>query len=192
MQKKKLIIIGSGGHGRSLAESVLLGDQFELSGFVDDSWPQNKAVWSYPVLGDTSELSQYRAIAEWAIVAIGNNKLRSKMLNQLSGAGFQLATVIHPAAIVSPSAMVGIGTAIMAGAIIGTEAELGVGVIVNSGANVDHHCKVGDFGHLGVNACMAGGSILEEGAWIQAGAALGYGVKVPMHQIIEPGVGLKA
>lgn len=56
----------------------------------------------------------------------------------------------------------------MAGAIVGTEARLGDGVIVNCAAVVDHHCRVGDFGHLGVNAAMAGGW----GAW-----ALGPGCK---------------
>ena len=66
----------------------------------------------------------------------------------------------------------------MAGAIVGTEAHLGAGVIVNWRAVVDHHCRTEDFGHLGINAGMAGGSVLGRGAWMQAGAVLGYGVKV--------------
>ena len=77
--------------------------------------------------------------------------------------------------------------AVMAGAIVGTEALLGEGVIVNCGATVDHHCTVEDFGHLGVNACMAGGSTLGRGEWLQAGSALGYGVKVPPAAVLKPG-----
>jgi hypothetical protein len=38
---------------------------------------------------------------------------------------------------------------------------------------------VEDFGHLGVNVNMDGGTLLGRGAWMQAGAALGCGVKVP-------------
>ena len=75
----------------------------------------------------------------------------------------------------------------MAGATVGTEAQLGKGVIVNSGAVVDHHCRVDDFGHLGVHAAMAGGSVLGRGAWMQAGSALGYGVNIGAGVVLAPG-----
>jgi UDP-3-O-[3-hydroxymyristoyl] glucosamine N-acyltransferase len=74
----------------------------------------------------------------------------------------------------------------MAGALVGTEAKLGVGVVVNCGAVVDHHGVVEDFGHLGVNACMAGGSFLGRGAWMQAGSALGYGVRIAPGETVRP------
>ena len=78
----------------------------------------------------------------------------------------------------------------MAGAIVGTEARLGSGVIVNCGAVVDHHAQVHDYGHLGVNACMAGGAVLGRSAWMQAGSALGYGVKVADGDVLQPGVAM--
>lgn len=174
---EKLIIIGAGGHGRSVAEAILLNasTRFEIVGFVDDSWPTTSHVWEFPILGNTTNLDQYLIKANNAIVAIGNNKLRASLQSRLVNAGFNIGTIIHPQAIVSPSVKIGIGSTIMAGAIIGTESQLGEGVIVNSGAVVDHHCKVGDFGHLGVGTAMAGGSRLGKGAWLHAGNALGYG-----------------
>lgn len=75
----------------------------------------------------------------------------------------------------------------MAGAIIGTEVRLGDGVIVNCGAVVDHHCKIGDFCHLGVRVAMAGGSVLGRRAWMQAGATLGYGAVVGASTIVASG-----
>jgi len=75
----------------------------------------------------------------------------------------------------------------MAGAIVGTEARLGCGVIVNCGAVVDHHAQVHDYGHLGVNACMAGVTVLGRGAWMQAGSALGHAVKVADGTVVPPG-----
>lgn len=94
------------------------------------------------------------------MVAIGNKTVREKLLQQLTAAGFEWATVVHPRAIVSPSAVLGAGAAVMAGAIVGTDARLGVGSILNCGAVVDHRATVEDFGHLGVNTCMAGGTVL--------------------------------
>lgn len=187
---KKLLIIGAGGHGRSVAEAVLATGSHEIVGFVDDGAAKLARVWQFPVLGTTADLSTWRAQADSAIVAIGNNAAREALCNRLLQAGFELATIIHPRAIVSPRASIGAGSAIMAGAIVGTEATLGCGVIVNSGAVVDHHAQVHDYGHLGVNACMAGGSVLGRSAWLQAGAALGYGVKIEDGTVIGPGVGV--
>jgi UDP-3-O-[3-hydroxymyristoyl] glucosamine N-acyltransferase len=78
----------------------------------------------------------------------------------------------------------------MAGAIVGTQARLGEGVIVNAAAVVDHDCTVEPFGHLGVNACMAGGTTLGTGAWMQAGSSLGYSVAVPAWEVLRPGESL--
>lgn len=169
---------GAGCHGRSVAEAVLAAGRYNLVGFVDDEAPSLQCVWDLPVFGATADLTRYGQYADAAIVAIGNNRLREELHQKLYAAGFELTTVIHPKAVVSPRAVIGAGSAIMAGAIVGTEAHLGAGVIVNCGAVVDHHCWTEDFGHLGINAGMAGGSVLGRGAWMQAGAVLGYGVKV--------------
>lgn len=185
---RRLVVVGAGGHGRSVAEAVLASGEFELVGFLDDAYPELSQVWGFPVLGSVADLSNLPVNAKYVIVAIGANQLRKTLCAGLRLAGFELASVIHPRAIVSPSAIVGLGAAIMAGAVVGTEAQLGEGVIVNCGAVVDHHCVVGDFAHLGVSAAMAGGSVLGAGAWMQAGSALGYGVTIDVGEVLAPGV----
>ena len=186
----RLLIVGAGGHGRSVAEAVLAAGIYEVAGFADDASPALAQVGGHPMLGTSGDVTAYRTHADAAIVAIGNNALREALSSKLLAAGFELATVVHPRAIVSPSAVIGPGSAIMAGAIVGTEARLGGGVIVNCGAVVDHDAQVHDYGHLGVNACMSGGSVLGLSAWMQAGSALGYGVKVADGAVLPPGAGV--
>lgn len=190
MPASRLLIVGAGGHGRSVAEAAMLSGQYVLAGFVDDGMAVGSPMWQTSVLGGTADLKAYAALCDKVVVAIGNNALRESLVTQLMGLGFELTTVIHPKAIVSPSAVIGQGCAIMAGAIVGTEAQLGLGVIVNCGSVVDHHAQVHDFGHLGVNACMAGGAVLGRGAWIQAGCALGYGAQVPAGAVLPPGTAM--
>ena len=187
MAKTRLLVVGAGGHGRSLAEAAALSGQLEVVGFLDDSLPVGETVLGVPVLGPVASMVDHRAAADQAIVAIGNNAVREKLMQQLTAAGFAWSTVVHPRAIVSPSSVMGAGSAVMAGAIVGTEARLGVGAIVNCGAVVDHHATVEDYGHLGVNASMAGGTFLGHGSWMQAGAALGYGVAIPSGVTLAPG-----
>jgi sugar O-acyltransferase (sialic acid O-acetyltransferase NeuD family) len=187
MVKTRLLVVGAGGHGRSVLEAAELSGQFEVVGLLDDSLPAGDRVMGVTVLGPVVSIAHHRASADQAFVAIGNNAVREKLLQKLAAAGFKWATVVHPRAIVSPSAVLGAGSAVMAGAIVGTDARLGVSSIVNCGAVVDHHATVEDFGHLGVNACMAGGSVLGRGAWMQAGAALGYGVREAAGEVSLPG-----
>lgn len=187
---RRLLIVGAGGHGCSVAECVLASGGYELVGFLDDAFPAVSCAQGLPVLGATDDVAAWRHLADSAIVAIGNNVAREALCARLLTAEFELAVVVHPRAFVSPTALVGPGSAIMAGAIVGTEAQIGQGAIVNSGAVVDHHAQVGDYGHLGVNASMAGGTVLGRGAWMQAGAALGYGVKVADGTVLPPGAAL--
>jgi len=58
---------------------------------------------------------------------------------------------------------------------------------VNCGAVVDHDCTVEPFGHLGVNAGMAGGSVLGRCAWMPVGSMLAYGCKVPAGRVLRAG-----
>jgi sugar O-acyltransferase (sialic acid O-acetyltransferase NeuD family) len=187
MTKIRLLVVGAGGHGRSVAEAAELSARFEVVGFLDDSLPEGEIVLGVPMLGSVASMAEHRTAASQAIVAIGNNFVRERLIQKLIETGFELATVVHPQAIVSPSALLGAGSAVMAGAVVGTEARLGKGSIVNCGAVVDHHATVEDFGHLGVNASMAGGTFLGYGAWMQSGAALGYGVKIPSGVSLAPG-----
>lgn len=187
MNKIRLLVVGAGGHGRSVAEAAQLSERFKVTGFLDDALTAGDSVLTVPVLGPLASLANHRVNCDQAIVAVGNNAIREKVTLQLIEAGFELATVIHPRAFVAPSALVGQGSAVMAGAIVGTEACLGVGAIVNCGAVVDHHAHVEDYGHLGVNASMAGGTVLGAKAWMQAGSAIGYGVRISAETTLEPG-----
>lgn len=187
MEKKRLLIIGTGGHGRSVAEAVLLRDDYALTGFLDDAAEPGQRLWDWPVWGKTALLGMCADRVDAVFVAIGNNALRESLHQRVRVQGLALATVIHPAAIISPKAEVGLGSAVMAGAVVGTGARLGEGVIVNCGAVIDHDCTVEPFGHLGVNAGMAGGSVLGRRAWMPVGAALAYGARVAQDCVLRPG-----
>ena len=131
MAKTRLLVVGAGGHGRSVAEAAKLSSQFKVVGFLDEALPANKLLLGVPVLGPDASMVKHQAVADQAIVAVGNNVVREKLMMQLTEVGFTWTTVVHPRAIVSPRSVIGAGSAVMAGAIVGTEARLGAGAIVN-------------------------------------------------------------
>ena len=71
---KRLLIVGAGGYGRSVAEAVLAGGVFRVMGFLGDAAPDLPQVWMWPVFGNTADLANCRQHADAAIVAIGNNR----------------------------------------------------------------------------------------------------------------------
>jgi sugar O-acyltransferase (sialic acid O-acetyltransferase NeuD family) len=173
-----------------VAEAALLNGTFNFLGFVDDSAPEESTVLGYPILSSTRELSRCRELSGYAFVAIGSNQIRERLQNSVLACGFNLATIIHPKACVSPSAAIGVGSVVLAGAIVGTEVTLGDGVIVNCGAIVDHDCVIGNFAHLGVGVHMSGGVKVGPRALVGAGCSLGYGVIIGAAAKIEVGSSL--
>ncbi len=190
MFKNRLLVICAGGHGKSVVEAAQMSGRFSVIGFLDDALQVGDNHLGVLVLGKVASVLNFKIYCDQVIVANGNNSYREIIMKKLDESGFDFATVIHPRSYVSPSAVIGKGVAVMAGAVVGTEAKLGIGSIVNSGAVVDHHSVVEDYGHLGVNACMAAGSFLGRGAWMQAGSSIGYGVKIKDGSTLLPGESL--
>ena len=187
-----LLVVGAGGHGRAVAEAALLSGEWECVVFADDRWPALQMQDGIPVLGSLNSLESLASHVSGAIAAVGNNFLRQDWQKQIEAAGIPLVSVIHPRAWVSPSAVIGSGTAIMAMAMVGTQAQVGAGVIVNAGSVVDHDVCLEDFVHLGVGVSLAGGVHVGRGGWLQAGCCAGYGVRVSAEWVGEPGAVLMA
>jgi len=178
MKARELLVIGAGGFGRSVAEAAAASGAFAVVGFADDRWPDLEPIWGLPILGRIADLAALRVHATAAVIAIGDNARRRAVFALATAAGFELVSVIHPRAIVSPSALVGSGVTVMAGAVIGCEAQLGDGVVVSAGAVIDHHGKLGEFSQASAGACLGGGASIGTEAWIQEGCALRPGENV--------------
>src|SRR5690554_7571843 len=154
---RTLLILGAGGHGKSVAEAALLAGVWQNIVFLDDAWPQVSEAFGFAVAGKVSATAEWQGRCQGASAAVGNNVVREQWIGHIEGAGIELVSVIHPRSWVSPSAVIGAGTAVMAGAVVGTVSSLGKGVIVKSNATVDHDVVIGVYAHMGVGVLVAGG-----------------------------------
>jgi sugar O-acyltransferase (sialic acid O-acetyltransferase NeuD family) len=180
-----LLILGAGGHGRTLRETAKeLG--FADVVFLDDNESPYSDVASL-IIGKISELNVHISGVKNIIVGIGNNGIRERLYQELLHAGIHPLTLIHPSAIVSPSAKIGSGSVILPGAIVGANTILGVGTIINCHSTVDHDAVLGDFAHLGVGVHLAGSANIGKAAFLQAGTVGGYNAKVGDYTVCPPG-----
>lgn len=178
--RKKLVILGAGGHGRVCAEIASMTGYEEIL-FLDDGAPSDVSV-----SGKIEELEKYVPGFD-VFVGVGNNGVRRALFERAAAAGADFATLIHPSAVVSPAASVGRGTVIVAGAVVNCGAVIGDGVIVNTCASVDHDCKIGDFTHIAVGAHIAGQADVGEGCFFGAGSAVIQCVTVCAECVIGAG-----
>jgi acetyltransferase EpsM len=160
-----MYLFGASGHAKVIID-ILLSKGVQVKGFYDED-ESKKELWGIPVIGKTKEFSD--PVVE-AIVSIGENATRKKVVENLGSAEF--GTAIHNKSNIGSHVEIGKGTVVMAGAIINADTKIGEHVIINTSASVDHDCLVEDFAHIAPNASLCGGVEIGEGTLIGAGSTV--------------------
>jgi len=184
----RLVLIGAGGHGKVVLEALrAMGKGWKVAGFVDAA-PPAPGVLGTPVLGDESVLPRLRAqgVAA-AVVALGDNHARQRVGERVRALGFALASVLHPAALVAPSARIGPGAMVLARAVIGTETCIGPLAIVNTGAILDHENEVEEAAHVAPGCALAGLVRVGARALVGVGSAVRPGIRIGPDAVIGAG-----
>ncbi|APR71763.1 acetyltransferase [Acinetobacter haemolyticus] len=174
LKQDVLLILGAGGHGKSVAEAALLSGQWGSIVFADDSWPQRTEVAGFPIVANIDTIPTLISTITAAIPAVGNNQVRQAWLQKLKDLGIPIATIIHPSAIISSRAIVGEGVCILAGCIVGIDVRVEDGVIVNITSAIDHDCVIGMFSHLSVGVKITGGKEVAPFTFLEAGSILAH------------------
>ena len=159
----RLIIIGAGGYGQTVADIARQSGLFEQVLFLDDH------VLGENVLGSCEEFLMFKEEETMFYPAFGNNRLRLEWLDRLGATGCSVPVLIHDTAYVSPRAEIGEGTVVLPKAVVNTDCVTNRGCIVNCGAIVDHGC------------------ILEEGVHVCLGAIVKAENQIPACSKIEAG-----
>lgn len=171
-----LIIIGASGHGKVIADLAETLQQYKEIYFLDDD-PQKKSCMGYQVIGTNADIDRYVTKADFA-VAIGNAKVREKILEGLLQRGANVPVLVHPNACVAKNVQIGAGTVVMAGSVIQADSYIGKGCIVNTCSSVDHECVLEDYVHVAVGAHLAGAVEVGKSTWIGAGATVSNNIKI--------------
>lgn len=139
-----IYIIGAGTYGEVMYElAVLLG--YNVKGFYDDDdKKKNKKIMGVEVVGKFSELNESEIRNKQFIVAIGNNHVRHRLMTEINNHGGYTPTLIHPSAVISPSAEIGKGVYIHANSYIWTKVKVGNYCIISPYVVIAHHTKLGD------------------------------------------------
>lgn len=155
---RDIVIVGAGTYGAVIAElAVQCG--YVVRMFLDD----NEASWTsqgtFPISGPVdSELRKLPAGSSIA-VALGNNEVRTQLLNRAQTLRLKTPSLVSPTATVSPSATIEEAVFLHHGCHVWTQAHIGFGSILSVGATVAHHTVLGE-GCFVSTAANVGASIV--------------------------------
>ena len=172
---KSIYLYGASGHGKVVKEIVEAnGDS--VASFIDDD-PTKNELSGLPVLHSSAGCTP-------VVVTIGVTDVRKKIVDSLD---CEFVTCIHPSAIISPSAKIGVGTVVMAGAVINADAVIGDHCIVNTGATIDHDVVLKDYVHVAPGVNVSGGVTVGEGTWLGVGSCICQCINIGSHSMIGAG-----
>lgn len=184
-----IIVIGAGGHAKVVIEALRAMGRV-ITGLIAPEL-EGTRVLDVPVLGGDGMLPRLRAegILD-AALGVGDNRLRGALAERLLALGFKLPAVLHPAAWVSPSSVLGMGAVVLQKAVLSAEVTLGQAAVVNSGAVVEHDGEIWEAAHIAPGCALAGhvrvgartlvgiGSVIRPGIVIGADVVVGAGAVV--------------
>ena len=121
-------------------------------------------------------------------IAVGDNKIRNKIYDQLKQKDLTPVYAIHPSAIIDSSANIAAsGVMVAAHATINPLATIGRGAICNTGCIIEHECVVGDFAHIGPGAVLCGNVKIGNGTFVGANAVIKQGISIGKNAMIGAG-----
>jgi sugar O-acyltransferase (sialic acid O-acetyltransferase NeuD family) len=187
---KPLLLIGCGGHARSLIDLIESIGQWYIHGLVGLPEQVGSSVLGYPVIGSDADLPSLFVSCRAAVLAIGqlpDPAPRRRLAGQLEQLGFHCPVLISPHAVVSRHAQLGAGTTLGHGVIVNAGAVVGANCILNSRALIEHDVQIGDHCHISTGALVNGGVHLGPGSFIGSGAMVREGLELPEQTVIGAG-----
>jgi len=194
LNSMKLLVLGFGGHARSVGD-VALSAGYKTLLFFDRDGREGESFAGFEVISRPRKLDD-----GWCYISgAGVNSIRATQTFPAEFGFAEIVTLIAPTATIGRGATIGPGTFVAHHAHVGPMAKVGWGCLINTGAIVEHECEIGDFAHISVNAVVAGrakvgartfcgaGSVVRDGKTVCADVTLGAGAVATSH-IERPGI----
>lgn len=185
---KNLILIGGGGHCKSVIE-VAESAGYTILGILDRPEEVGKKVLAYEVIGVDEDIPHYVDKAEFVITVgfIKNPELRIKLYNKVLEAGGKLAILIASTAYVSKYAKIGQGTVVMHQAFVNAGVVIGDNVIINTFANIEHDALIGNQCHVSTGTMINGDCQVGDNCFIGSQSVLANAISICPDVVVGAG-----
>jgi len=192
MKNKKIILLGAGGHAKSVLDSIADLNEYSDVAILDDcifdAHYHNINVSFFSKNKSLSELQNDGYLYAFVGVgSVGNTSIRRRLFNELKNNNFIIPNIIDRSAVVSTNILLGEGNYIGKGAVINAFSKIGDCTIINTKSVVEHDCEVGDFSHVSSGSVLCGGVVVGKDTHIGAGSVVRQSIKIGDNSLIGIG-----
>lgn len=155
-----IILLGGGGHCKSVIDTIRSSKLYDIVGIIDIKTNIGKVIDGIKIVDNDENLIKYRnegiKNAFITVGSIGNPTLRIKLYNLAKKLEFKMPIIKDSSSIVSTNVRIEEGTFIGKGTIINTFSVIGANCIINSGSIIEHDCYIKDFVHISPGSTLCG------------------------------------
>ena len=188
---KKLLLIGGGGHCKSVLDSLLEKNEYAEIGIVDKKEMVGNSIMGIPVIGCDADLpTLFHTGYQYAFVTVGSSgdpTIRIALFSVLSEIGYEIPIIMDSSSKISNHAKIEQGVFIGKQSIVNAGTVIHQGAIINSGSIVEHDCRIGAFVHIAPGAVLGGEVIVGENSHVGSNAAIKQQVSIGFNTIIGMG-----
>lgn len=192
--KKKIILIGAGQHCNVVMYNIAAEGKYEVACIAEvDEGKWGQEINGVPVVPFINFSKEAMAKIEdefhtnLFFISFGAMRWRKKVYEFLSQNGWEAVNIIHPDAVVSPTAKIGKGVLIECGCLITPSPVIGNNVLVNTGSQVNHDNIVEDHVYIASGVILSGGVTIGNNTLLDDGVIVTLGTKVGKDSLIGAG-----
>ncbi len=190
MLKEKIILIGGGGHCKSVIDVIESQNRFEIAGIVDNKELLGQKVLGYDVIASDEQLNELFHQYKYAVITVGQLRsvdTRIALFENLKRIGFELPVITSSRAYVSKHAQVDEGTVVMHDVLINAGARIKENCIINSKALIEHDAIINENCHISTGAVINGGVIVEKNCFVGSNVVTKQYITIKENSFIKAG-----
>ena len=185
---KKIILLGGGGHCKSVIDVIELEKKYKIHGIVDKPKFLGSKILGYKVIGSDLDLEYLAKKYKNAIITVGQIQsplVRIKLFNLARKAGFKFPPIISPRAYVSKYSRIGMGTIVLHNVVVNSNVSIGNNCIINTKSLIEHDCEISDHCHISTCATINGSVKIRSKCFIGSNATVRDGITIKENRFIK-------
>lgn len=188
---KNIILIGGGGHCKSVVDTIKTTKMYNIIGILDLKDKIGQIINGVEIIDTDDSLEHhYNNGVKYAFItlgSVGNTKLRKKLYLKAHSIGYKFPNIIDKTSIISNAIKIGTGNFIGKGAIINSNVEIKNNCIINTGSIIEHDCKVASFCHISPGVTISGNVSVGENTHVGTGTTIIQNIKIGKNSMIGAG-----
>lgn len=190
MSKEKIILVGGGGHCKSVIDVIESTGLYSIVGIVDIKEKLGTDILGYKIIATDEQLPELVKKYKNFHITLGHiksNSLRSDLFNQLKAMGAHFPTIKSPLAHVSRHSVCNSGTIIMHYAVVNAGVVIGENCIINTRALIEHDTVIANQVHISTGAIINGDCKICKNVFVGSGAVVSNNISINDNCIIGAG-----